>query len=44
VNCTIDKLGIAVSGEGKSRRKAEQIAAELAIAQVTSRFAGNEED
>lgn len=34
VSCIIEKLAIEVSGEGKSRRKAEQIAAEKAIAQV----------
>jgi dsRNA-specific ribonuclease len=33
-----------VNGEGKSRRKAEQVAAELAIAQVKSRFAEKKED
>jgi len=44
VQCTIDKLGIEVNGEGRSRRKAEQVAAELAIAQVTSRFAVKKDD
>ena len=34
VKCTIDKLKIDVNGEGKSRRKAEQVAAEKAIIQV----------
>jgi ribonuclease III len=38
VSCVIDKLGIAVNGEGKSRRKAEQVAAEQAIEQVESSF------
>lgn len=31
VSCLIDKMGIEVQGEGKSRRKAEQVAAEKAI-------------
>ena len=44
VNCSIDKLGIEVNGQGKSRRKAEQVAAELAIAQVTSRFSEKKQD
>jgi ribonuclease-3 len=43
VNCSIDQLDIEVNGQGKSRRKAEQVAAELAIAQVTSRFAEKKE-
>lgn len=38
VRCSIGKLGVAVEGDGRSRRKAEQVAAELAIAQVESNF------
>jgi ribonuclease-3 len=38
VRCTIDKLKINVDGEGKSRRKAEQMAAEKAIAQVETNY------
>ncbi|MBL4711024.1 MAG: ribonuclease III [Gammaproteobacteria bacterium] len=34
VNCVINKMNIEVSSKGKSRRKAEQIAADKAIAQV----------
>ncbi len=34
VKCTIEKMNIEVNGEGKSRRKAEQVAAEKAITQV----------
>lgn len=38
VKCSIEKMKIEVSGEGKSRRKAEQIAAARAIAQVEQSF------
>jgi ribonuclease III len=38
VKCRIEKMSIEVTGEGKSRRKAEQIAAEKAIIQVERRF------
>lgn len=38
VKCTIDKMGIEVSGEGKSRRKAEQVAADKAIIKVRENF------
>jgi len=38
LKCSIEKMNIEVSGEGKSRRKAEQIAAEKAIAEVESFF------
>ncbi|HEB82048.1 MAG TPA: ribonuclease III [Gammaproteobacteria bacterium] len=38
VQCSIDKLGIEVEGEGKSRRKAEQVAAEKAIGKVEKLF------
>jgi len=34
VRCSIKKMSIEVTGEGKSRRKAEQVAAEKAINQV----------
>ncbi|PCI08500.1 MAG: ribonuclease III [Gammaproteobacteria bacterium] len=34
VRCTINKMNIEVKGKGKSRRKAEQMAAQEAIAQV----------
>ena len=34
VRCSIDKMNIKVDGEGKSRRKAEQVAAEKAILKV----------
>jgi len=43
VRCTIDKINIEVSGEGKSRRKAEQVAAEKAIKLVNENF-GNKKD
>ena len=39
VRCEIDKLSITVDGEGRSRRKAEQIAAEKAITEVENVFA-----
>jgi len=38
VNCSIQELQIEVTGEGKSRRKAEQVAAEKAILQVETLF------
>lgn len=38
VRCTIDKMKIEVTGEGKSRRKAEQIAAEKAIMLVAEAY------
>jgi ribonuclease-3 len=38
VNCIIEQMKIEVSGDGKSRRKAEQIAAEKAITQVEAFF------
>ncbi|MCG6937210.1 MAG: ribonuclease III [Gammaproteobacteria bacterium] len=39
VTCSIEKMNIKVTGEGKSRRKAEQKAAEKAIVEVESGFA-----
>ena len=38
VKCTIEKMKIEVNGEGKSRRKAEQVAAEKAITQVEASY------
>lgn len=38
LKCTIEQMNIEVKGEGKSRRKAEQVAAEKAIAEVESFF------
>jgi len=38
VECSIKQMGIEVKGEGKSRRKAEQVAAEKAIAEVELHF------
>lgn len=38
VSCSIEQLNIKVTGEGKSRRKAEQKAAEKAIIEVESCF------
>lgn len=38
VKCSIEKMKIEVTGEGKSRRKAEQIAAGRAIIQVEENF------
>lgn len=38
LRCTIEQMNIEVKGEGKSRRKAEQIAAEKAIAEVEAYF------
>ena len=42
VKCSIEKMHIEVNGEGKSRRKAEQIAAEKAIAEVKADFSDKE--
>ena len=39
VRCSIESLSITVEGEGRSRRKAEQVAAEKAIAEVERDFA-----
>ena len=38
VKCKIDEMKIEVTGEGKSRRKAEQVAAQKAIVEVKQRF------
>jgi len=38
VRCSIDKMKINVNGEGKSRRKAEQVAAEKAIVKVEADY------
>jgi len=38
VRCSIEKMNIQVDGEGKSRRKAEQVAAEKAIIKVTAHY------
>jgi len=38
VRCSIDKMNIKVDGEGKSRRKAEQVAAEKAILKVETHY------
>ncbi len=38
VKCSIEKMKIEVTGEGKSRRKAEQVAAGRAIVQVEESF------
>ncbi len=38
VRCSIDKMKIEVKGEGKSRRKAEQIAASRAIVRIEQHF------
>ena len=40
VRCSIKKMHIEVSGKGKSRRKAEQMAAEKAIVEVEANFRG----
>jgi ribonuclease III len=40
VKCRIDDMKIEVSGEGKSRRKAEQVAAQKAIIKVKESFEG----
>jgi ribonuclease-3 len=44
VSCTIEKMKIKVNGKGKSRRKAEQVAAEKAIDKVESGFGKNTSD
>lgn len=44
VRCNIKPMNIDVSGEGKSRRKAEQIAAEKAIAAVKATFGSKKHD
>ena len=41
VRCSIDKMNIKVDGEGKSRRKAEQDAAEKAILKVEINYGGS---
>ncbi len=41
VRCIIEKMKIEVNGEGKSRRKAEQVAAEKAITQVEASYRKN---
>ena len=38
VKCSIEKMNIKVDGEGKSRRKAEQVAAEKAIIKVEAQY------
>jgi len=38
VKCSIEKMKIEVTGKGKSRRKAEQVAADRAIIQVEEHF------
>lgn len=42
VRCSIKKMNIEVNGEGKSRRKAEQVAADRAIVQVEEKFGKKE--
>jgi ribonuclease-3 len=44
VRCNIKPMNIDVSGEGKSRRKAEQVAAEKAIAKVKASFGSKQND
>lgn len=44
VSCTIEKMKIEVTGEGKSRRKAEQVAAEKAITRVIEKFNSKQYD
>ena len=44
VRCNIKPMNIDVSGEGKSRRKAEQVAAEKAIAEVKASFGSKQND
>lgn len=44
VRCSIKQMNIEVDGEGKSRRKAEQIAAEKAIAEVGVNFGSKHND
>ena len=38
IRCSIEKMNIQVDGEGRSRRKAEQVAAEKAIIKVTAHY------
>lgn len=44
VRCSIKQMDIEVDGEGKSRRKAEQVAAEKAIAEVGVNFGSKHND
>ena len=44
INCAIEKLKIEVKGEGKSRRKAEQVAAQKAIVLVEENFGRKQDD
>jgi len=44
VTCTIEQMNIKVTGEGKSRRKAEQKAAEKAIIEVEASFGKKQHD
>jgi ribonuclease-3 len=44
LKCTIAQMNIEVNGEGKSRRKAEQIAAEKAITEVETYFGHKSSD
>ena len=44
VKCTMEKLKIEVTGEGKSRRKAEQLAAQKAIVLVKENFERKHDD
>jgi len=44
VECSIKQMGIEVKGEGKSRRKAEQVAAEKAITEVELHFTKKQND
>lgn len=44
VRCSIKQMNIEVNGEGKSRRKAEQIAAQKAIVEVEANFKGKVND
>jgi ribonuclease-3 len=44
LKCSIEQMNIEVKGEGKSRRKAEQVAAEKAIVEVESFFGRKSSD
>lgn len=44
LKCNIDEMNIEVKGEGRSRRKAEQVAAEKAIAEVEAYFGRKKSD
>ena len=44
MKCSIEQMNIEVKGEGKSRRKAEQVAAEKAINEVKAYFGRNKSD